>query len=370
MKIINALVFDGETFKPGTLYIKNGKFVDPCECEDTYDAQGKRVIPGLVDLHFHGCMRCDFCDGTQQSIHTIAAYEASCGVTTIAPATMTYTEEILGKIMDSAALFEVAEGEAKLVGINMEGPYISPDKIGAQNPKYVQLCDIEMFKRLQQRAEGLIKIIDVAPEEEGAFDFIDKLHDQVRISVAHTCATYEQASEAFDRGALQVTHLYNAMPGLHHRKPGPIVAALEHENVMVELIADGIHIHPAMVRLAFRLFGEDRMLLISDSMMATGLSDGEYSLGGQPVTVVGNKALLHNGTIAGSATNLFDCMVCAVRDMNVPLEAAVKAASYNPACALGIEDECGSLAVGRRADFIVLDENLNKEQVCVRGVLL
>ena len=256
-------------------------------------------------------------------------------MTAICPATMTYPEDVLAPIMDAAASYEAKRDGAALVGINMEGPYISPGNIGAQNPAYLHLPDEAMFRRLQERSGNLIKLVDVAPEVDGALDFIRSVSSDVRVSIAHTQADYDTACAAIEAGARQMTHLCNAMPPLHHRKPGPIGAAFDHSEVMPELIADGVHIHPSMMRLLFAAFGADRVILISDSMMATGLDDGEYSLGGQDVTVRGNVATLRSGTIAGSATDLMACVRVAVRDMGIPLDAAVRAASANPARALG-----------------------------------
>lgn len=210
----------------------------------------------------------------------------------------------------------------------------------------------------------------MAPEVDGALDFIRSVSSDVRVSIAHTQADYDTACAAIEAGARQMTHLCNAMPPLHHRKPGPIGAAFDHSEVMPELIADGVHIHPSMVRLLFAAFGADRVILISDSMMATGLDDGEYSLGGQDVTVRGNVATLRSGTIAGSATDLMACVRVAVRDMGIPLDAAVRAASANPARALGLEGERGSIEVGKIADAVVLDENLRVRHVILRGELL
>ena len=218
----------------------------------------------------------------------------------------------------------------------MEGPFISPKKVGAQNPEYVQGADAAMFRRLQKRANGLIKLVDVAPEEPGNLDFIKECHNEVRISIAHTCTDYDTAKAAFAAGATHMTHLYNAMPGITHRAPGPIIAAMEHD-AEVELITDNVHIHPAVVRFTFNTFGDDHVILIADSMMACGLPDGQYSLGGQAVTVHGRRATLteQEGTIAGSATCLFDCMKRAVQEMGVPLESAVRAATLNPARSIG-----------------------------------
>ena len=336
--------------------------------EEVVDGQGAYAIPGLIDLHFHGCMGDDFCDNSKEAIENIAKYEASVGVTTIAPATMTLPVEELEDILRTAAEYKKEQNPkgADLVGVNMEGPFISPEKVGAQNPAYVQQCNAAMFCRLQNASAGKIKLVDIAPEEPGALEFVDEMHHDVRISVAHTCANYDQAAEAFRRGAKHVTHLYNAMPGLHHRKPGVIPAALE-AGATPEIIADGVHIHPAMVRLAFSMFGAERMILISDSMEATGMPDGEYSLGGQAVTKSGSHATLHDGTLAGSATDLMGCMKVAATEMGLPLEVAVRAATENPARAIGLFDERGSLDAGKVADVVLLNADLDVAGVILRG---
>ena len=371
MIIKNALIYTPRhTFEKGSILIREGRIVPfgtPEEGEEVLDAEGLYALPGLVDIHFHGAMGKDFCDGTEEAIQTLADFEASKGVLAICPATMTFSEEILNGVMDAAAAHKNGKG-ADLVGINMEGPFISPKKVGAQNPEYVHTADIEMFRRLQKRANGLIKLVDVAPEEPGALDFIRACRDEVRISIAHTCTDYDTAIAAFEAGATHMTHLYNAMPGITHRAPGPIIAALE-KGAEVELITDNVHIHPAMVRFTFRTFGDDHMILIADSMMACGLPDGQYSLGGQAVTVEGRRATLTEqpGTIAGSATCLYDCMKVAVREMNVPLESAARAASENPARSIGIDADYGSLAAGRYGNVILADADLNIQAVIQKG---
>ena len=334
---------------------------------EAFDARGCYVIPGLIDLHFHGCMGHDFCEGTYEAFHALCAYEASRGVTAVCPATMTFPEEKLSQVMTQAASFKPAPHESALVGINMEGPFISHGKIGAQNPAYVQPCDASMIRRLQTLSGGLIKLVDIAPEQEGALEFIREMHDEVRISVAHTCADYQQAHDAFAAGARHVTHLCNAMPPLLHRAPGPIAAAFDAPQVSVELICDGVHIHPAMVRCMFGLFGDERVILVSDTMEATGLADGSYELGGQQVLVQGREARLATGALAGSVSDLMTCLQRAVRDMHVPLESALKAATENPARALGLDNELGFIKAGYAADFVVLDKDLEIKQVFIRG---
>ena len=334
------------------------------------DVSGCIVSPGLIDLHFHGCMGSDLCDATPEALHVIAAYQASCGVTSICPATMTYPEERLDAVMAQVGAFEPALGESSLVGVNMEGPFISPSKVGAQNPAYVQRCDAAMMRRLQETAHGMIKLVDVAPEEPGALEFVREVSDEVRVSLAHTCADYSCAAEAFDAGARHLTHMFNAMPPLHHREPGPIGAASERDDVTPELIADGIHVHPAMVRLAFELFGASRVILISDSMRACGMGDGVFDLGGQEVHVSGAWATLADGTIAGSVTDLASCVRIAVREMGIPLESALLAATANPARALGVDAERGSIEVGKLADLTCFGEDLQVKHVILRGELV
>ena len=371
MIIKNALVYTPRhTFEKGSILIREGRILPfgiPEEGEEVIDAEGLYALPGLVDIHFHGAMGKDFCDANEEAIQTLADFEASKGVLAICPATMTFSEEILNGVMDAAAAHKNGRG-ADLVGINMEGPFISPKKVGAQNPEYVHTADIEMFRRLQKRANDLIKLVDVAPEEPGALDFIRACHDEVRISIAHTCTDYDTAIAAFEAGATHMTHLYNAMPGITHRAPGPIIAALE-KGAEVELIADNVHIHPAVVRFTFHTFGDDHLILIADSMMACGLPDGQYSLGGQAVTVKGRRATLTEqpGTIAGSATCLYDCMKVAVKEMNVPLESAVRAASENPAKSIGVDADYGSLAAGRYGNVILADADLNIKAVIQKG---
>ncbi len=375
MIIKNAKVYTPEhRFVRQDLVIRGGRIVPgapaPEPGEEVLDAEGLYALPGLVDIHFHGAVGHDFCDADPDGLQAIADFEASKGVLAICPATMTFSEEILNGIVDVARAHKNDRG-ADLVGINMEGPFISPRKVGAQNPKYVTPANVGMFRRLQERSGGLFKLVDLAPEEPGALDFVRACGDEVRISIAHTCTDYATAKAAFAAGARHMTHLYNAMPGITHREPGPIIAALE-DGATVELITDGVHIHPAMVRFTFRVFGDDHVVLIADSMEAAGLPDGQYSLGGQAVTVRGPRATLteHPDTIAGSATCLYDCMRTAVREMGVPLESAVRAASENPARCIGVDQDYGSLAAGRFGNVVLADSELNIRTVIKKGAVL
>lgn len=375
MVIRNASVYteDG-IFLERDIYIEGKRFVD-CEEKVTdrteTDASGCVAIPGLTDIHFHGCMGYDFCDGTREAVDAMAAYEASVGVTNIVPATMTLSEEMLLDICKTARAYaEEGEKEARahFHGINMEGPFISFEKKGAQNGEYIHRPDIAMFDRLNEASGNRVKLLAIAPEEEGAMELIEERHDRAVMSVAHTCADYDTTVRAFGKGASHMTHLYNAMNSYTHRAPGPIGAAADTHKVEVELICDGVHIHPASVRTTFKIFGDDRIILISDSMRATGLEDGDYTLGGQDVKVKGNLATLHDGTIAGSVTNLMDCLRAAVLRMGIPLESAVKCAAVNPAKSVGIYEEHGSITPGKIADVVLLEKDgLGLRQVVLAG---
>lgn len=373
--------------------------------EEVIDADGLYALPGLVDIHLHGAAGFDLFDADPVSIRRIAEFEAENGVTAFCPAAMTCGEEKLKEILDAAAEYGKAAGKeraADLLGVRLEGPFLSPLKAGAQDPKYIRRGDAAFFREMQERCGGMIRVLDTAPEESGNLEMIRELSKEVRISVAHTAADYDTAKEAFRAGARQLTHLYNAMPGIHHRMPGPVIAALDlnagapvapdrREGVAAELIADGIHVHPAMVRFTFRNFGPENMILISDSMRACGLPAGQYELGGQAVTVLEEpvrisggaedsgstggsggtkkKAVLtdHPETLAGSVATLYDCLRCAVLEMGIPLPDAVRAASENPARALGAYGDYGTLSAGAFADIILADKDLNLRAVILKG---
>ena len=355
------------------------KKVSENECSEdeeiVVDGEGAYAIPGLIDLHFHGCVGADVCDGTPEALKKIAQYEASIGVTAIAPATMTLPVEELEQILRNAAAYKKTQKtggfEADLLGLNMEGPFISPVKKGAKDEKNIVPCNVEIAKRFLKASEGLVKFIGIAPEESSeAVAFIKEMKDSVDISLAHTNADYDTAMAAFAAGANHAVHLYNAMPAFTHRAPGVIGAVADSKHVMAEIICDNVHIHPAVVRATFAMMGADRMILISDSMRATGMPDGTYTLGGLDVNVNGNRAtLVDGGALAGSVTNLMDCMRTVVKVMDIPLETAVACATANPAKSLGVYDTYGSISAGKKADIVLLDEELALKLVIKDGQL-
>lgn len=337
--------------------------------DEEIDAAGKYVTPGFVDIHIHGAAGADFCDsvdGSEEYIRTMKKYLGSQGVTSFMGTTMAFSEEILGNIFRTARpLFGAEGGGAVLRGVNMEGPFFNKSKKGAQAEEYIIDPDWEMFRRLWEASGHNIRLVDVAPELPGALEFIEKASELCTVSIAHTSATYEEAAAAYAHGATHTTHLFNAMPAFTHRAPG-VVGAASDAAAHVEMISDGIHLHPAVVRAVFSLFGPDRVCLISDSMRACGMPNGEYSLGGQKVFMNDGLATLEDGTIAGSATCLAECFRRAVK-FGVPVETALKAATINPAQAVGLFDEIGSVTAGKRADVLVLNKDLQPEHIFIGG---
>ena len=369
----NARIFGADfQFHMGAFEVKDGVFgeiLPETVPADAIDLQGATVIPGLIDVHSHGNSGADFSDGDYEGLKKMAAHYAAEGITSFAPASMTLPYEVLSKAFATAKKLveEKPEGCSALRGIQMEGPYFSYKKRGAQNADYVKEPDFEAFRKLYEDCGGLVRIVDVAPELPGAAEFVEKASKLCTVSVAHTDSDYDHARAAYDAGATHLTHLYNAMPGINHRNPGVIPAAVETPGVRAEIISDGYHIHPAAVRLAFSMFGGDRMVLISDSGRCEGLPEGsKFELGGQDAWLRNGVAKLADGTIACSATNLFDCMVNAI-SFGVKEEDAIRAASYNPACAIGADKEVGSIASGKVADFVVCNGDYTAKRVFLAG---
>jgi len=373
MIIKNGNLFcDDGVFRKNDIETENGSIKAIGESlqsknDDIIDAQDCYVVPGLVDIHTHGAVGADFSDGTEEAIEKISQFLLKNGVTSFLGTTMSLPEEQLSKICKISAPIVCADKEDRAImrGIHLEGPFFSQSKRGAQNAEYIISPDFEMFMRLFETSKETVRIIAVAPELDGGLDFINSASLKCKVSLGHSSTDYETACSAFLGGANHATHLFNGMNPFSHREPGIIGAASDFD-AYVELIGDGIHIHPSMVRAVFKLFGEDRVCLISDSMRACGLADGQYDLGGQMVTVIGKEARVGDGALAGSVTTLTGCFRNAVK-FGVPLPKALKAATINPATSVGLDNTVGSLTVGKRADILVLDKELNIKQIIFGG---
>ncbi len=316
------------------------------------DAAGCYVLPGLVDVHTHGALGFDANDDALD-YDAWQAFLLKNGVTSFLPTTVTDTEENIVKALQKL------EGS---LGVNMEGPYISGEKRGAHAPEKICAIDLDFMERVKEQ----VKITTVAPE---AYDNMDKISALtgmgIRVALGHSMADYDASKEAIQKGATQITHIFNCCPPLGHREPGLVGAALENENVYCEVISDGVHLHPSVVRFLYQTLGTERMVLISDAISATGLSDGKYNLAGLEVFVKGGEARLASGNLAGSTVTLYEAVKRAV-SFGIPLSDAVKMASYTPAKALGLSG-IGSLAVGNDADILVVDKELNIKHVFYKG---
>ena len=368
----NGLVLDKSfRFVATDVTVENGKITHIGKVENTagqevVDCTGKYVIPGFVDIHTHGCGGSDACDATIEAMDVMSDTQGKAGVTSFCATSMTVPAEQIERVFTTVKEYMAGpQKRAAVIGINMEGPFFNESKKGAQRADCLKLPDVKFFRELNAKSGNAVNLCDIAPELPGSIEFIKAVKDEVVISIAHTAADYAQAMAAIENGASHVTHLFNAMNPFTHRAPGVVGAAAD-SNVYAEIICDGIHIDGAVIRAAFKLM-DDRICLISDSMSAAGMPNGEYELGGQKVFVKDKKAILEDGTIAGSATNLADCMRKAV-EFGIPLNTAIKAATYNPARSIGMEKQIGSIDVGLDADILVLAKDLALEKAFFKGV--
>ncbi len=371
--ILKNVCFYNELFEKeaADLRIENGKIAEiGIIPESGRDMSGLTALPGFVDIHIHGAMGGDFCDASRESLDKISAYLAKNGITSFCPATMTLGFAELEKIMKAGCDYRGGEVGAKLVGINMEGPYISCEKKGAQNGAFIRKGSIEEFDRLFEASGGLIKLITVAPEAFDSDDFIAHASKKCTVSIGHTAANAEQTLRGIKAGITHATHLFNAMTGMTHREAGAVGTVLDNINISCELICDSGHICPAVLRNTFKILGENRACVISDSMRAAGLGAGEYELGGQQVYVKegGKYAVLANSTIAASITNVFEEFKNLLA-FGIDFKTALKSCTINPARAIGLDSQIGSIATGKAADLVFVDGEMNIREVYINGTL-
>lgn len=331
---------------------------------DVIDGSDCLLIPGMVDIHTHGAMGFDFSDGNPEAMSPMARHYARHGVTSFLATTMTLPEEAITLAAVVAAAHAHLPNQARCVGIHMEGPFIASSKRGAQNLDYICTPDFEMFQRIQAACNDFVKLITVAPEVEGALTFIQRVSSQCAVTLGHSAADYQRGLAGYAAGATQATHLYNGMNEFLHRSPGLVGAAMD-SNAFAELICDGLHNHPSVVRATFSMF-PDRVVLISDSLSCAGMPDGDYTLGGRLVSLHDGIARLEDGTIAGSRITVLEGLQNAVQ-FGIPLETAVAAATIRPAAAIRMQDTLGSIAVGRSADLVLLNKGLEPVAVFIAG---
>ena len=332
------------------------------------DLEGFYLLPGLIDIHIHGSIGHDIMDSSFEAINSISDYLAQNGITSFLATTMSESfQRIKNAVLKVKACMDIGTSGAQLLGIHMEGPYFSKQYKGAQNDKFFSLPSVEQFKKLQTISGNNIKIVSIAPEIENALDFIKEISsiNSAVVSIGHTGADYDTCIEAIQRGASHATHLFNGMSPLNHRSPGVIGAVLEKE-LSSELICDGIHIHPCIIKLMYKLLGSSKIVLISDAMRACGLKDGTYELGGNDVLVKSGVARTFDGNIAGSTSTLFQCVKKAIQ-IGIKPEDAFKMASINPARVIGSDNFKGSIREGKDADFIITDKNFNLINTIIRG---
>lgn len=375
--IKNGIVFkDGQWLEDVDLIVDDGKIVDIVKGDEKVeaeivDANGGYVCPGFINLHIHGAEGHDVMDGTEETIRALAKFSAKHGTTSFLPTTVTGSVEGTRKSLEATKnVMEKGYEGAHILGVHLEGPFIDHEYKGAQLPQYIQRPSIENYLKLVEGFEDIVKLITLAPEKEGAKELIKYLKEKgVTVSMGHTGADYDTCMEAFEWGVSHVTHCYNGMVSLHHRNPGVIGAAFDKGDITIELIADLIHIHPAMLRLAIGAKGSGRTALVTDSMAATGLGDGKYVLGEKEVWVKDGIARIAAGNLAGS-TLTHDEALRNIVEIGIPLEDGITMLSTTPAEVIGVDDHKGRIEKGYDADIVILDRDLQIDKVFVGGKLI
>lgn len=368
----DRIILADEVMEKAYLEIDNGKFgyatPEKPLLGEIVDYSGKTIAPGLVDTHIHGFHGADVMDNDFESIKTISKGLLSTGVTAFLPTTLTSGADLLEAVAEKIGQHHEEVEGAKILGIYFEGPWFTEEHKGAQNPAYMGDPDLKQFEKWQTAAQGTIKKIALAPERAGVSDFTRTVTEAgVRVALGHSSATYEEATEILAAGANTFVHTYNGMSGLHHRNPGMVGAAMASEDAYAEIICDGLHVHPGAAKALIQAKGWERTVLITDSMSAGGMPDGEYTLGEFPVIVENGAARLISGNLAGSVLSLITAVKNVVEWGIVPLEEAVRMASQVPAESIGLDEEVGKIAPGRAADFIVIDEDITLVETYMAG---
>ncbi|GMK37691.1 N-acetylglucosamine-6-phosphate deacetylase [Paenibacillus sp. CCS19] len=337
---------------------------------EVIDGNGSWVLPGFIDVHVHGGAGHDFMDADEEGLRAITRFHASHGTTGILATSLTASRDELTDVLDRVSRFMAAPMPyAQVLGVHFEGPFVSDKWKGAQNPEYILPPQPEWLEEWVSRYPGVIRLQTLAPESEGALDYIERLDSHGIVpACGHTDATYDQIIAAADRGLRHAVHTFNAMRPYHHREPGTVGAVLTDDRIIAEVIADGHHVHAAGIELLRRAKGPDRVILVTDAMAAAGMPDGDYRLGELPVTMTcGVARLTNSGNLAGSTLTMIGALQHMVREIGVPIADASRMASANPARQLGIDSVTGTLEVGKRADVLLLSDQLELERVWIGG---
>ena len=376
MIIENCKIIFPNVIEKGTILIENGliKEINPKTYpsnNEIINGQGLYLSPGFIDIHIHGAGGFDVMDGEYDSLNNICKTIFPHGTTSFLATTMTCSIRDIRKAVDAAA-YAIKKGTdgANILGIHLEGPFINAGMLGAQNPDFIQTPCIDTFKKIIGDNLNIIKTVTIAPELEGAKELIKYLNKLgIVSSIGHSKASYKEAIDGIASGISHSTHLYNAMTGLHHREPG-IVGAIFDSDITTETIADGIHIDYPALRIAYKQKGLDKVILVTDAMMACCMADGKYSLGGQDVFVENGAARLQNGSLAGSTLTLDKAVKNVYKNSSYGLQEIIKMVTYNPAKLLKIDNKIGSIKEGLNADLVLFDEDINIKRVIINGKIM
>lgn len=371
------LILPNEVIDRGWLVMRDGQIADfgadqlPQQDDCLIiDGQGSYLLSGFIDIHVHGGASYDFMHAKQAELDGITRFHMANGTTAMLATTVTGSREQLTDVLDAVSSYrQNSMPYAQLLGVHLEGPFVNPKWKGAQNEAYMIEPQPEWLEQWQQRYPALIKMQTLAPEVEGAYSYIELLHSYgIVAACGHTDATFAQIETAVQHGLHHAVHTYNAMKGLHHREPGTLGAVMLNEQITAEIIADGIHVHPAAVRLLLKVKGADRTVLVTDAISAAGMADGDYELGGLPVVVEqGVARLQQDGSLAGSTLTMIEGFRFLVEQAGLSLSEASRVASLNPAGVLGIAEQYGSIAIGKRADLLLMDGQYKLQQVFIAG---
>ncbi|EDN8465047.1 N-acetylglucosamine-6-phosphate deacetylase [Listeria monocytogenes] len=345
---------------------KNKIIAEEYSEEAIFDGNGGLLIPGMIDVHIHGAKNYDMMDGSTESIQAVSMACAETGCTSFLVTSVSSSLEDLIQMIRQTKKVIGKEKGAKIAGIHLEGPYLNIEKKGMQNPAHLRHPDLKEMKKIFDEADGLIKMVTIAPELPGGIEIIDFLKKRgVVVAIAHSNATYEEAQDAFEKGASHITHCFNAMPTIHHRAPGLVAAALENDSISVQAIVDGVHLHPGIVRLIHKIKGPDKMVLTTDALQAMGVGDGEYIFGGHQVTVTEGVARLQDGTLASSTVTMNKSLRLS-NEFGINLQDTIQMATSTPADILGMKN-LGRIEKGYSADLVLLDKKFEVLSTWING---